>query len=84
MCGFAGFYQSQLSNKSELSSLLEEMSATIVHRGPDSHGIWLDDRFGIGFCHRRLSIQDLSPLGHQPMTSETGRYVIVFNGEIYI
>jgi asparagine synthase (glutamine-hydrolysing) len=59
------------------------MAATLVHRGPDSRGVWVDEQAGIALGHRRLSILDLSPEGHQPMISHRGRYVIVFNGEIY-
>ncbi len=59
------------------------MGVEIEHRGPDDYGVWYDSTRGIGFSHRRLSILDLSPLGHQPMHSKSDRYVIVFNGEIY-
>jgi asparagine synthase (glutamine-hydrolysing) len=59
------------------------MSAILSHRGPDDSGIWVDAHAGIALGHRRLSILDLSPAGHQPMMSPSGRYVIVFNGEIY-
>jgi len=63
--------------------MLERMGEAIGHRGPDDSGVWLDVDAGIGLSHRRLSILDLSPQGHQPMLSVSGRYVIVFNGEIY-
>ncbi|MEY2521116.1 MAG: hypothetical protein QOF24_2875, partial [Verrucomicrobiota bacterium] len=57
------------------------MVATLRHRGPDDEGIWIEA--GIGLGHRRLSVIDLSPNGHQPMVSRSGRYVLTFNGEIY-
>jgi asparagine synthase (glutamine-hydrolysing) len=59
------------------------MAATLHHRGPDDAGTWVDPADGVALGHRRLSVLDLSPLGHQPMHSASGRYVIVFNGEIY-
>ncbi len=59
------------------------MGGAIAHRGPDDHGVWHDAEVGIGLAHRRLSILDLSVAGHQPMQSVCGRYVLVFNGEIY-
>lgn len=82
MCGFSGFI---LKQKKILSyeSLLKDMGEEIYNRGPDSGGIWYDEKDSIGLSHRRLAIQDLSPAGNQPMISETGRYIIVFNGEIY-
>ncbi len=59
------------------------MSDTLAHRGPDDSGIWADEKDGICLAHRRLAILDLSPLGHQPMVSQSKRYVLIFNGEIY-
>jgi asparagine synthase (glutamine-hydrolysing) len=59
------------------------MAATLFHRGPDDGGVWTDPVAGIAIGFRRLAIIDLSPTGHQPMTSASGRYVIAFNGEVY-
>jgi asparagine synthase (glutamine-hydrolysing) len=59
------------------------MCNSIAHRGPDDAGVWSDASAGVVLGHRRLSILDLSPQGHQPMVSACGRYVIAFNGEIY-
>jgi len=79
MCGFVGQLGSAFLNKLSL----RQMVSAIIHRGPDDEGIWMDQSAGIGIAHRRLSIVDLSPEGHQPMVSHSGRYVIAFNGEIY-
>ncbi len=82
MCGITGFWSAP-ANAEELVSKLEPMTQAILHRGPDDGGLWTDAGCGIALGHRRLSILDLSPLGHQPMLSPNGRYVIVFNGEVY-
>ncbi|MDP1028812.1 asparagine synthase (glutamine-hydrolyzing) [Sphingomonas sp. KR1UV-12] len=82
MCGIAGFMASGGSGD-DLLAQLRAMTGSIEHRGPDDAGYWVDKHLGIGLGHRRLSIVDLSPSGHQPMTSASGRYVIVYNGEIY-
>jgi len=84
MCGLAGALDASLSTgEDELCSVVEAMAACLVHRGPDDQGSWVDASAGIGLGFRRLSIQDLSQAGHQPMTSASGRFVLVFNGEIY-
>jgi asparagine synthase (glutamine-hydrolysing) len=83
MCGFSGFLSGNCVPVSEWPILLQRMGNTIIHRGPDDSGIWLDAEVGIGLVHRRLSVVDLSPAGHQPMQLNNGRYVLVFNGEIY-
>lgn len=83
MCGLAGFLQTNGLGSSQAQALAAHMGKRILHRGPDDGGVWCDADVGIGLSHRRLSILDLSPAGHQPMVSLSGRYVIVFNGEIY-
>ena len=75
MCGIVGIISKQSQNKINLS--LDR----IDHRGPDSHGIYNHENLSLG--HRRLSIIDLSENGHQPMISNCGNYVLIFNGEIY-
>lgn len=83
MCGVAGFLCGvQHGDADGGRAILGRMADTIAARGPDDAGIWTD-KVGIGLAHRRLSILDLSPAGHQPMLCPTGRYAIVFNGEIY-
>lgn len=63
--------------------MTRRMADTLIHRGPDDAGVWVDDAAGLALGHRRLAILDLSPAGHQPMVSVSGRWVIAFNGEIY-
>src|SRR2546425_13184748 len=82
MCGIVGFWTSD-GFPEEPREVLARMTDAIRHRGPDDEGYWCDARHGIAFGHRRLSIIDLSPEGRQPMTSEDGRYVIIYNGEVY-
>ena len=82
MCGFSGFYTPAGFN-SDPSELLRTMGNVISHRGPDDSGEWFNGDDGIAFSHRRLAIVDLSPAGHQPMSSASGKYTIAFNGEIY-
>jgi asparagine synthase (glutamine-hydrolysing) len=84
MCGFVGFVSKEkLISSNNIENILKSMNKTIIHRGPDSEGYWVDSNLGIGFAHRRLSVIDLSKLGSQPMTSESGNYILVYNGEIY-
>lgn len=84
MCGIAGFIDFARQTSSDIGlAQAELMAAAIRHRGPDDGGIWGDAAHGVFLAHRRLSIVDLSAAGHQPMTSASGRYVIVFNGEVY-
>ena len=82
MCGIAGFWTPERLAE-PFPAVLRAMTCAIEHRGPDDAGAWLDDEVGVGLGHRRLSILDLSPAGHQPMPSASGRYQLVFNGEIY-
>lgn len=82
MCGIAGFWH-QKRGIEDPREILSDMGAVLAHRGPDDSGIFHDDTTGVGLAFRRLSIIDLSPAGHQPMFSASGRYVIVFNGEVY-
>lgn len=84
MCGIAGFFGGSRDLAGEaLAAQVASMTDAIIHRGPDDSGCWVDAAHGVGLGHRRLSILDLSPLGHQPMLSAEGRFVMVFNGEIY-
>jgi len=84
MCGLIGFLGGQADFVfAGDGALLKRMADTITHRGPDDAGYWYDVDQRIGLGHRRLSILDLSPAGHQPMQSGSSRYVIAFNGEIY-
>jgi asparagine synthase (glutamine-hydrolysing) len=69
--------------KEQLRAMGERMAETLVHRGPDSQGIWCDAVSGIVLAHRRLAILDISSAGNQPMVSEHGTYVVSFNGEIF-
>lgn len=84
MCGLVGFVLAQPEGSEDvLGETVTKMARAIRHRGPDDTGAWEDDASGVALGHRRLSILDLSAAGHQPMLSHNGRYVIVFNGEIY-
>lgn len=80
MCGIVGVLGSNCNN---LKDIAREMTHTLRHRGPDDQGIWLDKKADIALGHARLSILDLTSAGHQPMASESGRFMIAFNGEIY-
>jgi len=82
MCGIVGFIDHRLGAE-RAEATIDAMSHRLRHRGPDDHGKWTDPATGVALGHRRLSIVDLSPQGHQPMVSACGRYVIVYNGEIY-
>ena len=75
MCGIAG-------STTASAAVLAGMRDRLRHRGPDGTGLWQDDEGGPGLAHTRLAVIDLSPAAAQPMTSDCGRYVIAYNGEI--
>jgi len=83
MCGLAGIFARKNWTPEELHRVTSRMTATLVHRGPDDSGIWVDAWAGVALGFRRLSIIDLSAEGHQPMPSASGRFIAIFNGEIY-
>jgi asparagine synthase (glutamine-hydrolysing) len=82
MCGLTGFV-SDPKTSDHLLGTVRRMCDAIVHRGPDDSGEWIDAASGVAIGFRRLAIIDISPAGHQPMVSASGRYVATFNGEIY-
>ena len=79
MCGLTGILRFEKSN--DIARHVSKMTSCLKHRGPDSDGQWINENIGLG--HRRLSIIDLSETGAQPMSSNCGRYILVYNGEIY-
>ncbi len=84
MCGISGFWTVSTDKRTNwLEETALKMADTLVHRGPDDSGTWVDPEVGIAFGHRRLSIIDTSDAGHQPMVSSDGRFVITYNGEVY-
>ena len=84
MCGIAGIFDVERRlSPDRLRGSVEKMVATLVHRGPDDHGIWIDDAHGVGLGFRRLAILDLTAAGAQPMISPDRQMVVVSNGEIY-
>ncbi len=84
MCGFTGFVTvARDLKRSDLQGLGRRMADTLRHRGPDDSDVWMDENAGVVLAFRRLAIIDLSSEGRQPMQSFSGRYTIVFNGEIY-
>ena len=84
MCAIAGFLDKRCAYSAEdWAHTAAAMAAPLRHRGPDDAGVWTDPAAGVALAHRRLAILDLSPAGHQPMTSSCGRLVVTYNGEIY-
>ena len=78
MCGIAGIIH---PDPSKISPFIRRMTDAMAHRGPDADGFFIDEKIGLG--HRRLSIIDLSPGANQPMFDHSGRFILIFNGEIY-
>jgi asparagine synthase (glutamine-hydrolysing) len=84
MCGIAGFWDvTRHLDADAAAAAITGMTRAIRHRGPDDAGSWRDAAAGLWLGHRRLSVIDLSPEGSQPMLSASGRYAMVFNGEVY-
>lgn len=83
MCGIAGFWATRPLGKDLAERVADAMALRLAHRGPDGSGVWVDHEGGVALAHRRLAIVDLSAAGRQPMRSASGRYELVFNGEIY-
>ncbi len=83
MCGIAGLWQAGGIREADGIAAAQRMADAMAERGPDDSGTFVDDAHGVAFGFRRLAIIDLTPLGHQPMSSPGGRFTIVFNGEIY-
>jgi asparagine synthase (glutamine-hydrolysing) len=84
MCAIVGFWDSSTATaEDELERTAGSMASTLRHRGPDDQGAWADEAASLALGHCRLAILDLTREGHQPMHSADGRYVLVFNGEIY-
>lgn len=81
MCGISGIFTPHGGDLSRREAIGRQMAARLRHRGPDADGFWWDNY--VLLAHRRLAIVELSPLGAQPMASNSGRYVLSFNGEIY-
>ena len=79
MCGIAGL----LGTAAGDPDVLGAMATCLRHRGPDGEGVWTDASAGVGLAHRRLSVLGLGEVGAQPMTSASGRFVLVYNGETY-
>ncbi len=84
MCGLTGFFEeADNRNPDVMRDIVTDMTTTLILRGPDDSGEWVDAATGIALGFRRLAIVDLTPAGHQPMESASGRFMMVFNGEVY-
>lgn len=83
MCGITGYVETHGFDSGKAEATIYHMAAKLAHRGPDDSGHWIDADHGVVLGHRRLAVVELSEAGRQPMASASGRYVMVFNGEIY-
>lgn len=83
MCGICGFWSEGSFDRFAAAAVIDTMTDALSHRGPDDRGTWHDAGVGLALGHRRLAVIDLSPAGHQPMASSSGRFEIAYNGEIY-
>lgn len=84
MCGIVGVITSDpQDDATSLERSIHAMTDVLFHRGPDDSGMWLEAKSGVALGHRRLSVIDLSPLGHQPMVSADGQFILSYNGEVY-
>ena len=84
MCGITGLFDpTRATSSEEFDRAVSAMTETLVHRGPDDHGLWADADHGVGLGYRRLAVVGLGVGGAQPMVSHDGRWILVFNGEIY-
>jgi len=83
MCGIAGFLSLNNNSLNEIEHISKNIITSLRHRGPDDEGFWIDYKLGLSLCHTRLSIIDLNKTGAQPMHSNSERFVISYNGEIY-
>jgi asparagine synthase (glutamine-hydrolysing) len=84
VCGIAGLFEpGGATGAEELGRDAAAMADALTHRGPDAHGLWVDPEQGVAFGYRRLAVVDLGPGGAQPMVSSDGRWVLIYNGELY-
>jgi asparagine synthase (glutamine-hydrolysing) len=83
MCGIAGFFSRRSWSGDEMHHFASRMTTSLAHRGPDDSGVFVEPTVGVALGFRRLAIVDLSAEGHQPMRSHSGRFTLIFNGEVY-
>jgi len=83
MCGLVGVNAQHSNSSDSVFEIAHGIAERFAHRDPDNFGVWADLDMGIALSYRRLSILDLSPAGHQPMASASGRFVLAYNGDTY-